>query len=276
MLTPRGTTRSQVLLLGLVFCLSFSGAVRAEEDIEKTKRRYLYVLRASLLVVTPTNERSHSQGTGVLIEAKRRLAITNYHVVQEHDDVLLYFPTFVGRRLLTSRDVYRQAITKKIGLKGKVLAKDKKRDLALIQLESMPRGVRPLKLAKEIVKAGSKVHSIGNPGSSEKLWRYTPKKVEKVERARFIATGGPGSDFRMQVSANMIFTDITTKKGESGGPLFNDRAELVGITQGFIPSTGTGLYVDISELWGFLVDAKMIKKSPLEKSETTSTSSVND
>lgn len=256
--------RSRSLLFTLLALVLFTSASRAA-DPNKIKR-YVRALKASLLVVTPASKSSNFQGTGVLVEARRRLVITNYHVVQDKTDVLLYFPTFVGRRLLTARDVYSKVISRRQGLRGKVLARDKTRDLALIQMAQIPRGVLSLRLAKDSPKSEERVHSIGNPGKSKDLWIYTTRKVEKVGRAKFTSTGGAGSNLRMEVNAKMIFTDTPSRQGESGGPLFNDKAELVGITQGFIPSSGTGLYVDVTELRAFLTELGYIKKKPVAAS----------
>ena len=75
-------------------------------------------------------------GAGVVID-KAGLILTNYHVAGDGDTALVMFPAYKGNKVIAEREYYQEHL-KADGIKGKVVARDKKADLALIQLESIP------------------------------------------------------------------------------------------------------------------------------------------
>jgi S1-C subfamily serine protease len=203
--------------------------------------------------------RVRSSGSGSLIDLNARLILTNYHVVRDKEFALVMFPVFKDGKVVADRDFYRQHLTE--GARGKVVARDPKRDLALIQLVSLPAGAQALKLAAESVGPAEKVHSIGNPGASGALWVYTPGDVKSVYAKKFTATK-PGTDFKVEIDATVVETTSPINSGDSGGPLVNDRAELVGVTQGGIFSAdtrGISYFIDVSEVRGLLKSANLAK-----------------
>jgi hypothetical protein len=111
-----------------------------------------------------------------------------------------------------------------------VVARDSKRDLALLELERVPDRVQPLPLAPASAQPGQNVHTIGNPGSSGALWIYTFGTVRQVYRKKFL-TSAPGES-PFEVEAYVLETQCPTNPGDSGGPIVNDQGQLVGITQG--------------------------------------------
>src|SRR5688572_12334670 len=96
------------------------------------------LLRATGWVVAPK-----SAGAGGLIDASRRLMLTNYHVVKEENEVKVVFPAFNNKGLIRLKDYYWKNWQKQ-GIRARVLHRDKGRDLALIQLDSLPGWVRAL------------------------------------------------------------------------------------------------------------------------------------
>src|SRR5262249_2831641 len=115
--------------------------------------------------------------------------------------------------------------------KAKVIAWSDAKDLAVLKLNSVPEGVRPVPLAKESAKSGEEVHSVGNPGGSQSLWGYTFGKVRTPDAFRvYFLAGVPGLLFT--VDAWVIEAQSPTSSGDSGGPMVNDRGELVAVTQG--------------------------------------------
>src|SRR5262245_18537053 len=129
-------------------------------------------------------------GSGSVIDAKQKLILTNYHVVEDIPDAIVCFPIFDKQgNLIPEKDKY-SAVLKDIGLKGHVIAKDPKRDLAVIKLEpatALPHGTLALRLAKTAPSPGDKVHSIGSPGVSGALFNYTDGAVKSVYKKKWQA-----------------------------------------------------------------------------------------
>lgn len=192
---------------------------------------------------------SLATGSGALIDRRRRLVLTNYHVVGDGDRVTVVFPIFRDGKLVAERDVYQRRLRDE-GIRGRVVARDRSRDLALIELDRVPAGAFALALAEKSATPGQDVHSIGNPGGSGALWVYTPGKVRQVYKKRWRADlDGRIAEF----AAEVVETNSATNPGDSGGPLVNDRGELVGVTQGAaIKANSLSTFIDVSEVRRFL------------------------
>lgn len=188
---------------------------------------YNKVVRSTAWIITrrPT---SVATGSGALVDAHRRLVLTNYHVVGGADHVTVVFAVMRNSRPIAERDFYQRRLND-YGMRGKVIVRDQPHDLALIQLDRAPQGIPALKLAQTPVVPGQSVHSIGNPGGSGALWVYTPGRVRQVYRRNW-RSDIDGREQRFQ--AEVVETDSPTNPGDSGGPLVNDAGELVGVTQG--------------------------------------------
>jgi len=192
---------------------------------------------------------SLATGSGSLIDRRRRLVLTNYHVVGDGDRVTVVFPIFRDGKLVAERDVYQRRLREE-GIRGRVVARDRGRDLALIELDRVPAGAYALALAEKSATPGQDVHSIGNPGGSGALWVYTPGKVRQVYKKRWRADlDGRVAEF----AAEVVETNSATNPGDSGGPLVNDRGEMVGVTQGGARNANAlSTFIDVSEVRRFL------------------------
>src|SRR5262249_7784076 len=131
-------------------------------------------------------------------------------------------------RAITDRKAYLQSQAQ---IAGKVVAKDTSKDLALVQLATLPPGVRAVKVAQDSPNPGQKLHSIGNPGATGALWSYTSGNVRQVKEMTFTTNGG-GEDSPFKISATIVMTDSPVNPGDSGGPVVNNRGELVALVQG--------------------------------------------
>jgi hypothetical protein len=250
-----------VSVLGLGLLFACAAPARAEDKPDKTYKRALY---STVLIVVQTGKVKEDgkiplrTGTGALIDIKRRLIVTNYHVVGDDERFVVYFPILnANNQVVLERAVYMKLVVKGGGIPGKTIAKVPKHDLALIKLDQVPYGVRALKLSATQARLDDPVHSIGNPGESDKMWIYTHRKVTKNEVMQY-----EYKSIKLQVDATIVETDLPPKPGESGGPLVNDKGELVGITTGRERGIERGLFVDIShvkemlESKGFLAKTK--------------------
>jgi S1-C subfamily serine protease len=181
---------------------------------------YQQVLRSTVWIV---NKNNHSLGSGAVVDLANQLVITNDHVVEGADEVIVYFAaTDADGNLITSPKAYE---TNFMGLRasgiagiGTVIARWPEKDLAVVQLENLPSGAQALKPAPASAAPGSNVHSIGNSTDSGGLWVYTPGKVRNVYPKK-----------TPKRNAYMLVTTSPINPGDSGGPMVNDQCELVGV-----------------------------------------------
>jgi S1-C subfamily serine protease len=218
----------------------------------------------STVWVLPVSEKSGntialtgSSGSGSLIDVTNRLVLTNYHVVGEHDEMMIFFPHYENGKLVTDNKSYLARAKESGGTIGKVLVRVKEKDLAIVQLPALPKGAQALRLSKDSVGTAEQVHSVGNPGASGALWAYTDGAVKQVYQKDYITGSKDGSD-KFKISAKVVETTSPVNPGDSGGPLVNSRGELVAVTQGGdFGARAISFFIDISEVHGVL---KMLPK----------------
>jgi S1-C subfamily serine protease len=178
-----------------------------------------------VVIMDPQSGRA-SLGSGSLVDRSRRLVITNHHVVGDKDLAKVFFPHFEGGKAVEQKQYYLQRADA-LGINGRVLARDVKRDLALIQLERVPEEVPVLQLAEESPEQGNTVFSIGNPGLMDvAMWQYTTGTVRQVHHHRW------GYGDGLQREAWVVETQSPVNHGDSGGPVVNDQGELVAVVAG--------------------------------------------
>lgn len=254
-----------VLILGII---AANQPARGAE--ESGAQIYQRTLLSTAWIVVPVGEvrtedgiRTRlSTGTGTLIDSGRRLVLTNYHVVGEKDLARVYFPVFKKKGSpVVEREFY---LKEGRAVAGKVLTRDPRRDLAVIQLETVPEGVKPIKLCREGPGTGQRLYSIGNPGNSKALWVYTPGEVRTTHRDSFL-TGGKDGIGRFTVEAEIVETTSPVNSGDSGGPVVNDKGELVAVVQGHLDDKQARLvsiFISVSEVHALLRDKKLAKLPP--------------
>jgi serine protease Do len=153
-------------------------------------------------------QESRSLGSGFII-SKDGFILTNEHVVEGADEITV-------------------KLTDKREYKAKVVGTDKRTDIALIKIE--PTGALPtVKLGDPAkLKVGEWVIAIGSPFGFENT----------------VTAGIVSGKGRIMQDANLvpfIQTDVAINVGNSGGPLFNMRGEVVGINSRLFSPTGTYL-----------------------------------
>lgn len=164
-------------------------------------------------------ERSRSrqgQGSGFIISSDGKI-ITNNHVITDAEAVTV--------KLSDGRS-----------FEGRVLGKDDRTDIALVQIDAQGLPTVPLG-SSEALKVGDWVVAIGNPFGLD----HTVTAGIVSAKGRVIGAG-PYDDF--------IQTDASINPGNSGGPLFNLDGEVVGINTA-VSSVGQGI--------GFAVPVDMAK-----------------
>lgn len=195
--------------------------------------------------VLSKNSDGTSSGTGVLVDAEKRLIVTNAHVVGDSRSAVIFFRDLKNDRPVVEKQHYLDNV-KKLGVRGRVVAVDRKRDLALVELEKLPAHAKPIELADQSTSPGVSIDSVGNPGASDALWVYTSGKVRAVYKKRF-RTGAGEHEF------TVVETQSPLNSGDSGGPVVSPEGKLVGVVQAISKKGSLISYcVDISEVKDFL------------------------
>jgi hypothetical protein len=206
---------------------------------------YRTLLKSVCWVLSPLGDGHLATGTGTLIDRDRRLILTNYHVVGDRDDVRVLFPHSERGKVVAERDYYLERL-RRYALRGRVVARDRKADLALVQLEGLPAGAEALPLSDDGASPGQSVHSVGNPGDSGALWVYTPGEVRQAYHKKWKAkVDGEERSFE----ADVVETDSAINPGDSGGPLVNGKGRLVGVTDSIaVNARLLSEFIDVSEV----------------------------
>jgi hypothetical protein len=239
--------RALPLILVIVVALLGPQPLRAADGL------YEQTVRGTGWVLIPKGQGTFMCGTCCLVDADRRLAVTNSHVVGKARALGVYVPVHLQGRLITDAGYYLRGLTP---VPAEVLATDGKRDLALIRLDWVPEGMRALALAPRSARPGQVVHSVGNSGLAGKpleagtLWGRRGAKVLRVAFEVMQPENGKG-----QVEAHTVRTDAMTSSGDSGGPLVDEHGRLVGLVDGYDADRKCGLSIDVREIRAFLTRA---------------------
>lgn len=256
----------KTLTLKLAICaaalVSMTSFVNADVGV------YSETLKSTAWVLAKSDGAT-SSGTGVLVNEEKKLLVTNFHVVGDARTAVIFFPEIKDGKPEVERSAYLKNV-KKLGVRGRVLGVDRKRDLALIELDRLPKGVKAITLAEESARQGEQLQSIGNSGSTEALWVFTAGFVRSVYQKQF-RTGAGEHDFLVCETQSPI------NPGDSGGPVVNAKGELVAICQSLSPKARLITYcVDVTEVKTFLDSdwkqaplavADMLKTAELEFKE---------
>jgi hypothetical protein len=227
-----------MLLKGLAVTLA---VMAAGARLAANEAVYQKTLRATVLVVS-----HQGQGTGWVLSREQRQLITCQHVVGTDKEVRVIFPAFRDGKLVTGRDYYK---TQAQPVRGRVVRTDGPRDLALIEVESLPEAAAEVKLAAAPPGPGAAVHAVGCPGRSIGLWVYSHGKVRQVTEAHWQTDSGTPR------SAHVVETDLALNPGDSGGPLVNDAAELIGVNESGNPAAQLmSVSIEVGEVKRFLSD----------------------
>jgi serine protease Do len=143
-------------------------------------------------------------GSGFIVEANGTI-LTNAHVVEGADEVTV--------RLTDRRE-----------FKGKVVGADKASDIAVVKIEA--RGLPALRVGDPSkIRVGEWVLAIGSPFGFENT--VTAGIVSATSRSLPEGTYVP-----------FIQTDAAVNPGNSGGPIFNLKGEVIGIASQIYSRTG--------------------------------------
>ncbi|HEY8503509.1 MAG TPA: tetratricopeptide repeat protein, partial [Gemmataceae bacterium] len=183
----------------------------------------------------------------------RKLLVTTASGAGPDDLVSVVFPLFDGDELIPEEAAYRSGFRLRragVWVRGWVLARDPVRDLALIEVEALPERSRTLRLAEQPVPVGGRVHTIGHLSGVDLLWLYGRGAVRQRAGLR-LGTGEDDPPLRVTI------LQLGRRAGAGGGPVVNDRGEVVGMLTGKgAPNQDAEYAVERQEIAAFLKQTK--------------------
>jgi S1-C subfamily serine protease len=172
-------------------------------------------------------EPQQALGSGFVIDKAGHI-VTNYHVIEGADQIEVSF---------SNRDTLRATL----------VGSDPSTDIAVLRVEASSRGLTPLEFGDSgATRVGDPVVAIGNPFGLART--ATAGIVSAVQERTITAPNGYPID-------HVIQTDAPINSGNSGGPLLNDRAQVVGVNSQIAPAQGSSGNVGI----GFAVPSNTVK-----------------
>ncbi len=169
----------------------------------------------------PLEREQTNLGSGVIIDGKKGLIVTNSHVVKGGSDI---------RVQLSDRRVFR----------AKLKGSDPSADLAVLQIDPGGRPLPQVRLGdSRSLMTGESLVAIGNPFGLQHT--VTTGVVSALNRR---VPTGPGTWM-----GGLIQTDASINPGNSGGPLLNLDGEVVGInTAIFQRAQGIGFAIPVNRV----------------------------
>ena len=204
----------------LIFC-GVSVQAITKEVIEEV-RRSVVLLSLNTLKNPPVDARN-ALCSGTVINEQGHI-LTNFHCVYNQKTLNMYY---------WDENDWRE-------YQVKIIGKDPLADLALLEVIGLERKVPYLKFAEDKgIYPGAEVFAFGHPmGMAWSLSKGIISSRERYARHPYI---------------NSIQIDAAINKGNSGGPVFNEKGEIVGIATLMVSRTnqnaGVGLAVraDVAE-----------------------------
>jgi len=227
------TTKLFAALLGALALPGLQAQVEAQNltDVFRKANPSVVVIRAKGRDVSNIGVTRFSEtGSGVLVSADGKV-MTAAHVVNAMDEITV--EALGGERV-----------------SAKIVASEPAADLSLLQLARVPPSMRAATMAdSSTVRVGDQVIVIGAPYGL----------AHSMSAGWISARWPPNTVYKGMPLAEFFQTTATINTGNSGGPMFNMAAEVIGIVSHNISKSGG------SEGLGFVVTINTAKKLMLER-----------
>ena len=210
-----------------------------EEIFEKFANSVVYI----------ENKKDRGTGSGFVINHKGLKIITNWHVVETAKNVTICLRTEDLNKVCET-DYYT----------GKIIKRNKRKDLAMIEVKGLPSSIRPVVYGKyEDVKIGQTAFAIGHPEGL--VWTFTNGMISQKR---------PEHNWSYKTSrheAKTIQIQVPINPGNSGGPLFNKDQKLIGVNTFTSEGENLNFAIAVDDLIEFIneveqkdIDSKYIQK----------------
>lgn len=206
-------------------------------DMEQLQTALYDMVSPGVVSIQTLDDQGGVQGSGFVYDLDGHI-ITNYHVVQNAEDIEVDFPS---------------------GLKvfGEVVGVDLDSDIAVLKVNVPTDQLFPLTLGdSDTLRVGQMVVAIGNP------YGLTGTMTVGVVSAkgRTLQSMRETPEGRLFSTGDLIQTDASINPGNSGGPLLNLDGDVVGINRA-IRLSGVTLSGDpINTGIGFAVSVNILKR----------------
>ncbi|MGI6679898.1 MAG: S1C family serine protease [Bdellovibrionota bacterium] len=172
------------------------------------------------------SQRKQGSGSGVIIDSKKGIVLTNLHVIQNASDLVI-------------------TINEKEKTRAKLIGVDREYDIAVLQMIKYPSTIKAISLGDSgSLEVGQKVIAIGNPfGLSKTLTTGVISSLNRTVR-------NP-TDFLMK---GLIQTDASINPGNSGGPLIDMAGRIIGLNTAILSNSGDSAGI------GFAIPANYLKR----------------
>ena len=165
-------------------------------------------------------------GSGAILDQAGHI-LTNHHVIAEFQEIRVTL--FNGQ-----------------SFDAKVVGSDPANDIAVLKIEAPPEMLLPIVLGESSrLRVGQKVYAIGNPFGLERT--MTEGIVSSLNRTLPVR----GTERTMK---SIVQIDAALNRGNSGGPLLNSRAEVIGMNTAIASAVGENSGV------GFAIPANTIRR----------------
>ena len=217
-----------------------------------TEKVYSEALKGTLFVSSTRKTGDMTENrlrSGFLIDKENRLAVTEFSALDgDGFKATVLAPMFVGPMLENVAKPYEDMLNKGKGISATVIVTAPKSDLAVIQLDMVPADAKALRLAKGAGKAGGRVLTVCAEFSTRQMWTYSPGIIAGVAPRKWKEQslglpGTPGHDFDCRVMQTEHFFD----RAQMGGPVVNERGEVVAMYQG-VGDGGRTANIDLAEI----------------------------
>lgn len=178
------------------------------EEKESLSSIYGTVKKGVYLIYTE-NEQGVSQGSAFVVD-KSGLAISNYHVFKDASSIIAM--NEFGDKFMISE----------------IIELDKEKDFIIFRLGNQTN-IPYLNIAEQTPKIGENVFAIGNPKG-------------------LIQTLSTGIISGFRSENNLLQTTTAITHGSSGGPLFNDKGQVIGVTTSGLGEANLNFAINIKAI----------------------------
>lgn len=207
------------LLVGLLVwnrVTSQSSSSSASMSTEDIAEQY----RPSVVMIYAETATSYGYGTGFFISADGYIA-TNHHVIAD--------ATTVSVKLYSGKS-----------LQATVVGSSASDDLAVLKIDGNRYPCVQFG-DSDSLKVGERAVAIGHPSGEDAPWSTTQGIISALNREITVTGNGTIEEL------TMIQTDAPVNPGNSGGPLFNSRGEVIGIvTRKLTNNEGIGFAIPMN------------------------------